>query len=75
VVAMSKHLRWLERYAPPGDVPPGHPGLTPRVLDAVAKARLNHRAAHQITDADGPHCHHWEAILWWCRGCGAVSDD
>jgi hypothetical protein len=63
----------IKRYPPPGDVPEGHPGLTPRVLDAVAKARLYHGIGHEITDADGPHQHHWEPILWWCHGCGACD--
>jgi hypothetical protein len=57
----------------PGDVLPGHPFLTARVCLAVAKARQNHRA-HQITDADGPHRHHWQAILWVCRGCGEFEE-
>jgi hypothetical protein len=56
--------------APPGAVPEGHPGLTPRVLRAVAIARLIYRANLRITDSDGPHLHHWEPILWACRGCG-----
>jgi hypothetical protein len=60
---------WAE-LAPPGAVPDGHPGLTPRVLHAVALARLIYRAKSQITDADGPHEHHYMPILWWCRGCG-----
>jgi hypothetical protein len=72
---MSDDLMWLERYPPPpGDVPEGYPGLTPRVLDAVAKARLHHNAGHPITDEDGPHLHHWEPILWCCRGCGAFDE-
>ena len=71
---MTADLRW-QRYAPPGGVPAGHPGLTPRVLDAVAKARLNPHVVHRITDADGPHQHHWQAVLWWCRGCGAFEEE
>jgi hypothetical protein len=62
------------RYRPPGDVPEGHPGLTKRVLAAVARARPYPRAAHPITDDDGPHRHHWEPIPWWCRGCGAFDE-
>ena len=47
--------------------------VTQRVLDAVARAELNwHR--QEITDAHGPHLHHWEAILYTCRGCGAFDD-
>lgn len=57
----------------PGDVPDGHPGLTQRVLDAVARAKLNWQVSHEITDEDGPHLHHWEAILYVCRGCGAFD--
>ena len=59
--------------ATPGDVPVGHPGLTQRVVDAVARAELTWRTAHPITDADGPHLHHWEPILWVCRGCRAFD--
>jgi hypothetical protein len=58
----------------PGDVPADHPGLTQRVLDALARARRDWIAGayedHAITDAAGPHQHHWEPILWCCRGCG-----
>ncbi len=57
----------------PGDLPDGHPGLTERVLVAMAKAQLNWRAGRTITDASGPHYHHWEAILYVCRGCGAFD--
>ena len=67
-------MRWLRRCPPPGDVPEGHPGLTPRVLEALAIARLNHAVDHPITDNDGPHLHHWEAILYVCRGCGAFDE-
>jgi hypothetical protein len=72
---MSGDPRRLHRCAPPGGVPAGHPGLTTRVLEAVAKARLNPPAAHPITDEDGPHLHHYQPILWWCRGCGAIDED
>jgi hypothetical protein len=41
---------------PPGDVPDGHPGLTPRVIAAVARAALIQYHEHQITDEDGPTC-------------------
>jgi hypothetical protein len=58
-----------------GDLPEGHPGLTQRVLDAMERARLDVAEAHEITDEDGPHQHHWEAILWVCRGCGAFDPD
>jgi hypothetical protein len=58
----------------PGDVPDDHPGLTPRVQLAIHRARLlaewDHHTDADITDASGPHQHHWEPILWWCRGCG-----
>jgi len=66
-----------QRYdtAPPGGVPEGHPGRTPRVLEAIEAAQRARRAAHIISDADGPHAHQWQAILWWCRGCGAVEDE
>jgi len=67
-------IEWLQRYPPPGEVPEDHPGLTPRVRDAVAKARLSHNTSHLITDDDGPHLHHWEPILWACRGCGAFDE-
>lgn len=60
---------------PPGGVPEGHPGLTPRVLDAIATARLSRRVSHPLTDDDGPHSHHWQPILWWCLGCGAFDED
>lgn len=60
---------------PPGAVPDGHPGLTARVLDAIAAARLSHYRGRPITDEDGPHLHHWQPILWWCRGCGAFEED
>jgi hypothetical protein len=23
----------------------------------------------------GPHEHHWQAVLWWCRGCGAFDEE
>jgi len=59
---------------PPRGVPEGHPGLTPRVLDAIATACLGHCVGHPITDDDGPHSHHWQPILWWCRGCGAFDE-
>ena len=58
----------------PGDVPVDHPGLTPRVLDAIAAARRRPRRHYPITDADGPHRHHWVPILWVCRGCGAFDE-
>jgi hypothetical protein len=58
-----------------GDLPEGHPGLTQRVRDAMAKAELDVAESHEITDEDGPHAHHWQAILWWCRGCGAFDRD
>jgi hypothetical protein len=61
--------------APPGGVPKGHPGLTPRVLQAVETAQLQPRASRPITDEDGPHRHHWQAVLWWCRGCGAFDEE
>ena len=67
-------MAFLRLHPPPGDVPQGHPGLTPRVIDAVAKARSHPTVGHLITDDDGPHLHHWEAILWWCRGCGAIDE-
>jgi len=40
------------------------------VIAAVARAALIQYHEHQITDEDGPHMHHWEPILWHCRGCG-----
>jgi hypothetical protein len=61
------------RLRPPGDVPAGHPGLTPRVLAAIAIARLKPRRTYAITDADGPHRHHWQPFAWWCLGCGAIE--
>lgn len=70
----TRHRRSDRRqYPPPGDVPDGHPGLTLRVLEAVARAQLQHDS-HLVTDEDGPHSHHWEAILYRCRGCGAFED-
>jgi hypothetical protein len=63
-------LDWLRYAPPPGYVPEGHPGLTPRVVHAVALARLIYRTNPYITDENGPHLHHWQPILWWCRGCG-----
>jgi hypothetical protein len=54
----------------PGAVPEGHPGLTQRVLEAAERARLARLSDGEITDADGPHAHHWQAILYVCRGCG-----
>jgi hypothetical protein len=51
--------RMMLSLRPPGDVPAGHPGLTPRVLGAIARARQRARMAHLITDEDGPHEHHW----------------
>lgn len=71
---MTDLIGWIERYPPPGSVPEGHPGLTPRVLDAIAWARLHPRNGHVVTDEDGPHLHHWEPVLWWCRGCGAIDE-
>ncbi len=59
----------------PGGVSDGHPGLTPRVVAAIAWARLHHHDGHAVTDDDGPHEHHWQAILYWCRGCGACEDE
>jgi hypothetical protein len=59
----------------PGDVPQGHPGLTQRVLDAVAKAKLGWHESREISDEDGPHEHHWQPILWVCRGCGAFDPE
>jgi hypothetical protein len=61
--------------APPGGVPEGHPGLTPRVLDAIATARSIRCVSRPITDDDGPHFHHWPPILWRCRGCGEFDED
>jgi hypothetical protein len=55
---------------PLGGVHPGDLGLTDRVVAAVTKARRSPRVGHPITDQDGPHEHHWQAILWICRGCG-----
>jgi hypothetical protein len=69
---MMTDLTWADIPDIPGDVPDDHPGLTPRVLDAVARARFN-ATCHAITDEDGPHLHHWEPILWACRGCGAFD--
>ncbi len=57
---------------PPGGVPEGHPGLTLRVKRAIAIAEMTW-IHHPITDASGPHLHHWEPILWCCRGCGAFD--
>jgi hypothetical protein len=65
---------WLSDRTP-GDVPDDHPGLTPRVLDAIRQARLNPRPEYVLTDDDGPHAHHWQPILWWCRGCGEFEKD
>jgi hypothetical protein len=48
--------------------------LTPRVLDAIARARRTRRATHVVTDDDGPHEHHWQTILYWCRGCGECEE-
>jgi len=66
---------------PPGGVSEGDPGLTPRVLEAIATARrieeyawLAGEGEHEITDANGPHQHRWQPILWVCRGCGAVEE-
>jgi hypothetical protein len=64
----------IAHWPPPGGVPDGHPGLTPRVLHAIAIARLSW-INHPITDDSGPHLHHWQPILWWCRGCGETDED
>jgi hypothetical protein len=57
---------------PPGGIAEGHPFLTPRVQDAVTTGRLTAHRPRPITDADGPHEHHWQAIevLYECSGCG-----
>jgi hypothetical protein len=64
--------------SPPGAVPPGHPGLTDRVVAAVEHAQMQcyfgDGIHHGISDADGPHEHHWQAILYVCRGCGAFDE-
>jgi hypothetical protein len=65
----------IDECPPPGRVPDGHPGLTSRVLEALAVARENPRATRRLTDDDGPHLHHWEPIMWVCRGCWAVEGD
>jgi len=59
---------------PPGGVPEDHPGWTERVKRAVAIARMTW-ISHGITDASGPHLHHWEPIVWYCIGCGAIDPD
>lgn len=45
-------------------------GKASRVRDAIFRAQLHHDTDRLLTDDDGPHAHHWEPILWWCRGCG-----
>jgi hypothetical protein len=62
------------KLAPLGAVPEGHPGLTPRVLHAIAISQLSW-ISHPITDGSGPHLHHWQPILWRCRGCGAFDEE
>lgn len=71
--ANDSHVR-VYRCEPPGGVPDGHPGLTSRVVAAIAIARMKPQMLRAITDECGPHQHHWEPILWWCRGCGAFDE-
>ncbi len=66
----ARELALLRKYPPPGGVSEDNPGLTREVLAALAIARRTHRVGQAITDKDGPHLHHWEPILWMCRGCG-----
>jgi hypothetical protein len=59
--------------AVPGDVWDGHPFVTARVLAALAYARAHRHNGHRVTDADGPHEHHWQVVGWECLGCGAIE--
>lgn len=75
MAATMTTTRTTTEYPLPGDVPEGHPGMTPRVRAAVARAtRYDYLDHHELTDADGPHNHHWVPILWVCRGCGAFDE-
>ncbi len=58
-------------YGIPGDVDYDNTGLTQRVLDAVEKARLNPHDGHHVTDADGPHRHHFAKRS---SACAAAAD-
>lgn len=62
-------------WPPAGGVPPGHPGMTARVIAAVTYARLHHRATGHIDDTCGPHAHHWTPVAWACFGCGECEYD
>jgi len=59
----------------PGHVPENHPGMTDRVRAAIAAAQLDHNRGHLVTDDDGPHKHHWDAIMWVCRGCWVIESE
>lgn len=70
----SRALAWLRKYPPPGGMREGHPDVTPEVLAALVVARRTWQPARALTDRDGPHLHHWEPILWVCRGCGEFDE-